>query len=507
MTTDGPLRPGGKPVTNQAPVDLTSPLDHAPISEQEYLLAPLLWPRSVPEKIYRWIIYLSVVSPDLPAWNTQTYTELRDRTLVDPHGGGAGPRRAASTTPPASSGVDHPLSQSEDSTWSRFFALEEVRATVDKDVMRAYPEDDFFQTPETQAALSNILCLYTLHQRVPYRQGMHELCAVLYWLVHEERTGAQTAADREALTYYLYDALMRLQGFLFERDHAVKHSTRFFHVFLRAIDDELYRHLAALGLEPHLFGIRWLRLLFAREFSLHTLVDLWDGLLCMQRSHPNAWADHLGYFAASVMEASRHHLMQDDYAAVMRAAMHYASPLTGTDVVLQAVQFRHRFAPVVFDLDQRAQAAAQAAAAAASAGSPPTRATRGGPAAAAAAVGSRRKSADSAFPGFLPSSRSSVLAALTATDPAAAAATAAADPLGTSTGGGASLGGGPPRVVRNAARGALKALLGSTGALSSSTLGGSGAAANGGGGSRGELRPLDDLAVPAGSDPLASPGR
>ncbi|ORZ33143.1 rab-GTPase-TBC domain-domain-containing protein [Catenaria anguillulae PL171] len=356
------------------PTCLRSPAESEEVSYQEYLLAPLLWTRSVPEKVYRWMTYLSAFSPDLPTCSTADYVELRQSILVDPHANHSSTSAPLAEKQPAS---DHPLSQADESQWSRFFQLEEVRATINKDVTRTFPEDDFFQLADTQQSLAAILTVHSMHHRIPYRQGMHELCAVLYWLVYQERSDSQSVDDREALTYHLYEALMHLQSYLFERDHAVKLSHRFMHVFLRAIDPELYSHLTNLQLEPHLFGIRWLRLLFAREFSLPMVADVWDGLFCLLRSHPNVWHDHLCYMAVSVILASRHTMMQADYAQVMSAAMHYTSPLTGSDVVLQAVQFRYRFAPVVFDFDQRFKTAGGGA-------------TSPRPQPAAAAAGSRR---------------------------------------------------------------------------------------------------------------------
>ncbi|KAJ3115886.1 TBC1 domain, member 5 [Phlyctochytrium bullatum] len=47
---------------------------------------------------------------------------------------------------------------------------------------------------------------------------------------------------------------------------------------LKVLDVELCEHLNKLGIEPQLYGLRWLRLLFGREFSLPEVLTLWDGL-------------------------------------------------------------------------------------------------------------------------------------------------------------------------------------------------------------------------------------
>ncbi|KAG5646643.1 hypothetical protein DXG03_002633 [Asterophora parasitica] len=48
--------------------------------------------------------------------------------------------------------------------------------------------------------------------------------------------------------------------------------------FLRATDPLLWKHMQAAGIEPQIYGIRWLRLLFTREFNMTDSMKLWDGL-------------------------------------------------------------------------------------------------------------------------------------------------------------------------------------------------------------------------------------
>ncbi|KNE61253.1 hypothetical protein AMAG_18755 [Allomyces macrogynus ATCC 38327] len=162
-----------------------------------------------------------------------------------------------------------------------------------------FQEDEFFQSPTTQDALTRMLCVFTLSKRIAYKQGMHELAAILFWTTWNEKSAQFPPDHVEATAYTLYEALMVLQAPFFEGDTAVQLSERFFHVHLRAVNDELYHHLAQLGIEPHLFGLRWLRLLFAREYPLPDVAHLWDGLFCLARSYPTTWSDHLAYIAAT----------------------------------------------------------------------------------------------------------------------------------------------------------------------------------------------------------------
>lgn len=52
-------------------------------------------------------------------------------------------------------------------------------------------------------------------------------------------------------------------------------STAFYHL-LSFVDSSLHSHLVELGVEPQYFGLRWLRVLFGREFLLQDLLIVWD---------------------------------------------------------------------------------------------------------------------------------------------------------------------------------------------------------------------------------------
>eukprot|EP00250_Pteridium_aquilinum_P017300 c23557_g2_i1 orf=597-3395(-) len=47
---------------------------------------------------------------------------------------------------------------------------------------------------------------------------------------------------------------------------------------LATADLPLYSHLTGFGVEPQFFALRWIRVLFGREFDLQTLLILWDAL-------------------------------------------------------------------------------------------------------------------------------------------------------------------------------------------------------------------------------------
>lgn len=59
-------------------------------------------------------------------------------------------------------------------------------------------------------------------------------------------------------------------------------SSAIYHL-LASVDSPLHSHLMELGVEPQYFALRWLRVLFGREFSLDNLLFIWDEIF----SSPN----------------------------------------------------------------------------------------------------------------------------------------------------------------------------------------------------------------------------
>ncbi|XVE68252.1 hypothetical protein DITRI_Ditri09bG0053100 [Diplodiscus trichospermus] len=53
---------------------------------------------------------------------------------------------------------------------------------------------------------------------------------------------------------------------------------------LSIVDSSLHSHLVELGVEPQYFALRWLRVLFGREFSLQDLLVVWDEIFAADNS-------------------------------------------------------------------------------------------------------------------------------------------------------------------------------------------------------------------------------
>ena len=211
------------------------------------------------------------------------------------------------------------------------------------DLERLHPGDAFFASRGVQGALRNVLMLWALqHPAVSYRQGMHEVAAVLYAVLHADACGSRDAADTArtplpsghaqpltlcpiaqpesaageevdaaagacdarylehdagalfaavmagadsdgtcpglGLSLYFEDAPPAGAGGALSQAPVHASLARIW-ASLAAVDAQLHSHLSSLGVEPQLFLLKWLRLLFGREFHFDDVIIVWDALI------------------------------------------------------------------------------------------------------------------------------------------------------------------------------------------------------------------------------------
>lgn len=153
----------------------------------------------------------------------------------------------------------------------------------------------YFRDPEIQSDLTNVLFIYSLQNPVlGYRQGMHELLALLYYACDFDSISEEQAAhlgDRElgdllsrawvtADAYTLFLAVMRGVGRWYEwREPStplqegslspnlgpvgiqpyvapiVEACNRIQSTYLKIVDPDLWKHLQASGIEAQIYGM------------------------------------------------------------------------------------------------------------------------------------------------------------------------------------------------------------------------------------------------------------
>ncbi|KAL2481833.1 Ypt/Rab-GAP domain of gyp1p superfamily protein [Abeliophyllum distichum] len=248
--------------------------------------------------------------------------------------------------------IDNPLSQNPDSMWGRFFRNAELERMVDQDLTRLYPErGSYFQTTRCQGMLRRILLLWCLrHQEYGYRQGMHELLAPLLYVLNVD-----VERLSEARKFYEDHFTENFDGFSFhENDLTYKFDFKKFSEYTedgtgkekcsvkasglseldsmtqtiallsdvygaegelgivlseKFMEHDAYSMFDALmngaGVEPQYFALRWLRVLFGREFSLEDLLVIWDEIFSRENTKFKKPADNDAESNFGVLDSPR----------------------------------------------------------------------------------------------------------------------------------------------------------------------------------------------------------
>ncbi|EIN08055.1 RabGAP/TBC [Punctularia strigosozonata HHB-11173 SS5] len=262
---------------------------------------------------------------------------------------------------------NNPLSLHDENPWRDWFAAIELRKTILQDVERTFPDLLYFRDPDVQAQLTNILYLYSvLHPDIGYRQGMHELLAPLYHAVdfdsqleNDSSTNDATLAEfcsrawASADAWVLFCAVMKGVGRWYEwrepsasitgasplGSHVqlnvptrqaeikayvapvVEACQRVQSTYLKNVDPLLWKSMQAAGIEPQIYGIRWLRLLFTREFPLEEAMIMWDGLFACDSSF-----DLAQWVCVAMLVRIRNQLIPADYTGQLTFLLRYPAP-------------------------------------------------------------------------------------------------------------------------------------------------------------------------------------
>ncbi|KAF1810869.1 RabGAP/TBC, partial [Eremomyces bilateralis CBS 781.70] len=194
-----------------------------------------------------------------------------------------------------------PLSESEESPWVALRKDEELRNEIYQDVERCMPENLYFRQPSTSTMLLDILFIFCkLSPDIGYKQGMHEILAPILWVVERDAVDCGEEHGNEDLAILMFDAkfvehdCFTLFGLIMQgarsfyevpgadakptaglRSPKVSRSLdsplivrikRVYEDYLPLVDPRLAEHLSTGDVVPQLFMMKWLRLLFGREF-------------------------------------------------------------------------------------------------------------------------------------------------------------------------------------------------------------------------------------------------
>ncbi|KAI1769960.1 RabGAP/TBC [Hypoxylon cercidicola] len=247
-----------------------------------------------------------------------------------------------------------PLADDVDSPWNTLRHDETLRAEILQDVQRL-PDEPFYHQPHIQTLILDILFIYCkLNPEVGgYRQGMHELLAPIIYVVEQDAidpvdAASDTSADSRMVemldaSFVEHDAFTLFHQVM---DHAksfyevgdatvplnvfdqrpstssiVERSQYIHEVCLYKVDPELSAHLKNIEILPQVFLIRWIRLLFSREFPFDQMLVLWDTLFAVDPSF-----SIVDLVCTAMLIRIRWELLSADYTVALQLLLKYPPP-------------------------------------------------------------------------------------------------------------------------------------------------------------------------------------
>ena len=211
---------------------------------------------------------------------------------------------------------------SSGSTWQSHFEDQELQEVIQRDVLRTLPTLHFFSTPERVCsehgrALIRVLFVYAKTNRsIRYVQGMNEVLAPLY-VVFATTGAAAERAHAEADAFACFARLMGEIGDVFNKqlDDAMLDAFNpvgRYQALLARLDPQLHCALAAKGLDPRFYALRWLSLLFSQEFPLPAVERLWDALFADDERFTL-----LLFFACTLVIERRREILASDFSRAL----------------------------------------------------------------------------------------------------------------------------------------------------------------------------------------------
>ncbi|KAI9292915.1 RabGAP/TBC, partial [Neoconidiobolus thromboides FSU 785] len=268
----------------------------------------------------------------------------------------------------------NPLAPEKDNPWTQYFNDQELRKLILLDVSRTFPEKDFFREDKIHEIMTEILFLYCKQKsKLSYRQGMHELLAPILYVVSMDSIHTNHSTnDKDDLklldssylpsqSYFLFIKLMSGAASFYElpepdeanrlaRAHKarnllnqkknerikllnyppvtnnpiLKTCYRAYYDILKETNPVLYQHFEKLEIEPQLFGLRWFRLLFSREFTFDETLLLWDSIFEYSKIIDDKLDLSYVTFVAAVMLFYIHdEVIDQDYSITLHKLMRF----------------------------------------------------------------------------------------------------------------------------------------------------------------------------------------
>lgn len=253
-------------------------------------------------------------------------------------------------------GNSDPLADDSNSPWNTYRQDEILRAEILQDVQRL-PDEPFYHQPHIQVLITDILFVYCkLNPDVGgYRQGMHELLAPIVYVVEQDAINPAddcsiTSSDLRMVemldtsfiehdSFALFSKVMDCAKVFYEtgepsdntgntafgiqptKSSIVEKSQYIHEVCLYNVDPELSTHLKNIEVLPQVFLIRWIRLLFSREFPFDQMLVVWDTLFSVDPTFKL-----IDLICTAMLLRIRWDLLEADYSVALQLLLKYPVP-------------------------------------------------------------------------------------------------------------------------------------------------------------------------------------
>lgn len=114
----------------------------------------------------------------------------------------------------------------------------------------------------------------------------------------------------------------------------IEASVALYHL-LSLVDSSLHSHLVELGVEPQYFALRWLRVLFGREFALEDLLIIWDEIFACDNKKLEKPCENDADSSSGVLNSSRGAFIS---AFAVAMILHLRSSLLATENATKCLQ-------------------------------------------------------------------------------------------------------------------------------------------------------------------------
>ncbi|KAI1078427.1 RabGAP/TBC [Whalleya microplaca] len=254
-------------------------------------------------------------------------------------------------------GSTDPLADDTDSPWNTLRHDEVLRAEILQDVQRL-PDEPFYHQLHIQTLILDVLFIYCkLNPDVGgYRQGMHELLAPIVYVVDQDAidpidAASDASADLRMVemldaafiehdSFALFSKVMDCAKAFYEVGESATNDasttsgraltansflnkSQYIHeICLYKVDPELSTYLKNIDILPQVFLIRWIRLLFSREFPFEQMLILWDTIFAIDPTFKL-----IDLVCTAMLVRIRWDLLDADYTGALQLLLKYPPPL------------------------------------------------------------------------------------------------------------------------------------------------------------------------------------